>query len=119
IPRRSLSPLAIAGAFDDEYRRSRPRPDLSHVVQLALRLRVVLAGHDDDCRERQRRFVWKVKIGRHPVLGTDLEDDILEPVTLSGMPRRHLRLKRRLLRRELAHRLLEGSYPLVAESLPL
>src|SRR5438105_157534 len=51
IPRSGLGPLAIAGALDDQYCGSRPRPDLSHIVQFALYLRVVLASHNDDCRE--------------------------------------------------------------------
>src|SRR5262249_21666856 len=119
VPRRRFSPLAIARAFDDEDRRPGPRPDLSHVVQLALCLGIVLARHNDDGRNVRCRFVREVKIRCHPVLRPNLEHDIFEAVPVSHMACGYPCLKRRLLRRGFSGPRLAPIYPLFSGSPPL
>ena len=95
IPRRGLGPFAISRTLDDQHRASGPRPELAHIVQLALCLRIVLAVHDEDRREWRCGVAPEGRDSPPSSMPAGLKHDVLEPVAVAIMPRCHSSLKRR------------------------
>ncbi len=81
-----LDPFAIAWALHDEHGGAGAGPQFAHVVQFALRLRIVLTVDDEDGGYAARDAGRQIEVRRHPIPGTDLKDRVLQtvPVALVG-----------------------------------
>ena len=93
-----LPPFAVAELVHHEDQAARPRPGHAHVLQFALRLRIVMAVDNQDARHRLIRLGRGVEVGGDEHARPALENDVLNAIAVAvdGAGDARLDLLRRL-----------------------